>query len=631
MRHSPYQGLIPYGEQDRPYFFGRREETAIVAANLRASPLTVFYGSTGVGKSSVLRAGVVPDVNQEARSRLARSRAPGLIAVYCRDWRDDPSSSVAAAIRRTFADLGLPLAGRPPDLCRLVSEALERGNALALILDQFEEYLSYHGGSDSGAAFDRQLAEIVNARGLRANVLLSLREDALARLDHYKGRMHSVFDNYLRIEHLSVEAAREAIVCPVDVFCRAEGIPPVEVEPALVDAVAEQVQAGRLSFQEKESHSPAAGDSAGRIETPYLQIVMERIWQEEMHAASGRLRRETLSALGESAAIVRNHLDGILDAFPPEDQAIAERLFFHLVTPSGTKVAHTISDLAAFSECPPVGVKRVVERLSSQENRILRAVPALDDLKGAPRYEIYHDALSEAIRTWQRRFRAAALKRQYEDELARRAQDREAEIEREKLRSRRLTLLLCAAVVAVFAFAALALATRRATLAARQAMLTAETARNNAVRDRDLADQRLKTIEALNRGQSIRQAALTGDKQRLASLLSTLHGGTAIRFLAEAEDLKHKDPAGRRIFQFSLFPALSTMPGGQNSVALITYIADHPTFKNTLMTAAQGRGYRVSWVGWGCLNRIAAVIEYSDPTRPPTVQEFDMCALLGWQ
>ena len=86
MRNSPYQGLIPYGEQDRRYFFGRREEIAIVAANVRASPLTIFYGSTGVGKTSVLRAGVIPDLNGEAQARLARSKMPDLIAVYCSDW-----------------------------------------------------------------------------------------------------------------------------------------------------------------------------------------------------------------------------------------------------------------------------------------------------------------------------------------------------------------------------------------------------------------------------------------------------------------------------------------------------------------------------------------------------------------
>ena len=118
----------------------------------------------------------------------------------------------------------------------------------------------------TGAGFDLQLAGIVNSRDVRANVLISLRDDALAQLDHYKGQVHSVFDNYLRIEHLSATAAREAIVRPVEVFCRAENRPIVEIDPDLVDAVIEQVQAGRLSFREKGSGSPAEAAAGGRIE-----------------------------------------------------------------------------------------------------------------------------------------------------------------------------------------------------------------------------------------------------------------------------------------------------------------------------------------------------------------------------
>jgi hypothetical protein len=631
VRSSPYQGLIPYGEQDRLYFFGRREETAIVAANLRVSPLTVFYGSTGVGKSSVLSAGVVPEMNGEARARRARSKTPDLVAVYCRDWRDDPILAVSTQVQLISAEFGLSIADRTHDLCKLISAANECGMVLALILDQFEEYLYYHSGGNTGALFDRQLAEIVNTPGVRANVLISLREDALARLDQYKGQIHSVFDNYLRIEHLSVAAAREAIVRPIQVFCREQNRALVEVEPELVEAVVQQVQTGRLSFQEKEDHSAAGDEGASRIETPYLQLVMERVWLEEQHQTSGKLRRETLRALGEADTIVRNHLDGILATFSSEDQAIAERLFFHLVTPSGTKVAHTISDLAEFTGSNPADVRRVVERLGGQEHRILRAVPPLHDPSGSPRYEIYHDALSEAIRTWQRKFRAAVLKGQYEEELARQKERRELELQQARHRTRKVMFLLGASFAAVVAFAALAFLTWRATLTAEDQRRYAEDARVKAEGALKLADERLRTIETLNRGQLIREAALSNDRERLSSLISSLESDTPIRFGAEAQDLKYRNPAGQEVYQFSLFPVPSTLPGGRESVAFVTYLADHPTFKNTLMTAAAGRGYRATYIGWGCLSRIVAVIEYSDHTRAPSVKEFDMCALLGWR
>ena len=57
---SPYVGLQPYSAKDQKYFFGRERDSRIICSNLFAAPLTVLYGSSGVGKSSVLQAGVIP-------------------------------------------------------------------------------------------------------------------------------------------------------------------------------------------------------------------------------------------------------------------------------------------------------------------------------------------------------------------------------------------------------------------------------------------------------------------------------------------------------------------------------------------------------------------------------------------
>ena len=58
---SPFKGLAHFdeSEHDRRLFFGRERESELVAANLMASRLTVLYGPSGVGKSSLVRAGVV--------------------------------------------------------------------------------------------------------------------------------------------------------------------------------------------------------------------------------------------------------------------------------------------------------------------------------------------------------------------------------------------------------------------------------------------------------------------------------------------------------------------------------------------------------------------------------------------
>jgi hypothetical protein len=57
---SPYKGLAPYTETDWEWFFGRESQARIVATNLMSARITVLYAGSGVGKTSILRAGVVP-------------------------------------------------------------------------------------------------------------------------------------------------------------------------------------------------------------------------------------------------------------------------------------------------------------------------------------------------------------------------------------------------------------------------------------------------------------------------------------------------------------------------------------------------------------------------------------------
>src|SRR6187431_770108 len=87
----PYVGLRPYGEADRDFFFGREEDEAVIYANAVATRLTVLYGPSGVGKSSLLRAGVIPHVRLHS----------GAAAVYYNRWQT--SDFEAALIQQCAA------------------------------------------------------------------------------------------------------------------------------------------------------------------------------------------------------------------------------------------------------------------------------------------------------------------------------------------------------------------------------------------------------------------------------------------------------------------------------------------------------------------------------------------------
>ena len=135
-------------------------------------------------------------------------------------------------------------------------------------------------------------------------------------------------------------------------------------------------------------------DASVRIEAPYLQLVMQRIWEEERAAGSSALRAETLERLGGAQHIVEEHLEGAMAELTEEQKNLAARLFNHLVTPSGTKIAHDVSDLADFAGAPVGDVQPVLMRLA--DLRILRSI----EESGNVRFEIFHDVLAHPVLAW---------------------------------------------------------------------------------------------------------------------------------------------------------------------------------------------------------------------------------------
>ena len=104
---TPYIGLVPFDEGNAPFFFGREPERDIITANLTASRLTVLYGVSGVGKSSVLQAGVLPYLHQLAQQDLDEYGTPEFAVVLLRSWLDDPVVTLAERIHESIAKLSL--------------------------------------------------------------------------------------------------------------------------------------------------------------------------------------------------------------------------------------------------------------------------------------------------------------------------------------------------------------------------------------------------------------------------------------------------------------------------------------------------------------------------------------------
>ena len=417
---SPYPGLAPFldSELDALFFFGRERENEIIAANLLAARLTVLYGPSGVGKSSLLRAGVAQRLRAAAREGVAEGRPPEFVVVIFDSWAGDPGHDLAAAIidsvRSAVGDGKWKPDGADTllDVCRACGARL--GGDVILLLDQFEEYFLYHGESPtSGLGAD--LPDLVQRADVPVRVLIGIREDSLAKLDAFKPRIPDLFANFLRLDPLDRHAGRAAIVGPVEQYSRLVGEEHgVEIEPALAEAVLDGVAAGEIAYAVPGRGTVDQERSNEWVEAPYLQLVMERIWQEEREQGSHVLRLATLEELGGAGRIVEAHLERALEGLSPDELDAASEMFTHLVTPSGSKIAHEASDLAAFAAVEREQAREVLDRLAAE--RILRP---LSRNGGGIRYEIYHDVLAAAVLDWHARNAVERERRQAQRHLRR--------------------------------------------------------------------------------------------------------------------------------------------------------------------------------------------------------------------
>jgi hypothetical protein len=389
-RPAPYVGPVAFDEDDAPFFFGRPEEAASVSAKLRSARLTVLYGPSGVGKSSLLRAGVVPLLREEAHQ--TQDESPFAVCVFG-SWGDEPERGLEEEARAALRELAggerLPREGAA--LVETLRAWTGRVGSLLVVLDQFEEYLLRHRDRDSEelTGFGLELARIVTDQSLPVNVLVSIREDAWAELDRFNGKIPVRLVNYVRLDHLDRDSAREAIEAPVFAWNRTlpPGAAPYYVEGAVVQALL--ANHGEASFADE-----TGGDG---IETMFLQLALERLWHATVAEGAQVLTLARLEALGVRR-IVKRHVLGALGRLTPREQATAAGCFRFLATRAKTKAAHTAADLAEWTRRPEPEVTAALDELCTGDGgRVLRAVAVGSE---STRYELFHGVLTEPVIAW---------------------------------------------------------------------------------------------------------------------------------------------------------------------------------------------------------------------------------------
>jgi len=286
---QPWLGLTAFSEATRGYFFGRDGDIAELCRRVQRNALTTLYGQSGLGKTSILNAGVAP-----------RLRDAGYCPVYLRiDYAaaEAPAEQIKQALLRAAAEIGqwtrTGSAVPKESLWEFLhhrDDFLQDGNGRRriplLIFDQFEEVFSLAQTDSAGrrraAEFLEQLADLVENRPPRTleallerddsvavnfdfsradyRVLIALREDYLAHYESLRGTMPSVTQNRLRLARMTGEQALEAVVRPggrlvsrsvaesiVRFVAGSMDLDNAEVEPSLLSLICRELNNSRLA------------------------------------------------------------------------------------------------------------------------------------------------------------------------------------------------------------------------------------------------------------------------------------------------------------------------------------------------------------------------------------------------
>ena len=308
-------------------------------------------------------------------------------------WKDDPAAGLIAALSESA---GIEPRATLADTLEACAAKLD--GDVYVILDGVEEYFLYHEGETGPGTFFSELPEAVKRPGLRAS-FLARDPRGRARASSIASRPASRTSSATTCGFpISTGKPQEAPSSAPSIATTSSSTPRSawRSTPDLADAVLDEVAAGRVDLGQAGRGS-RGGDARSTIAS-------RRRTSSSSCAGCGRPRRTRARARSArrrsrgSAARRRSFAPISARALEPltgEQKDIAAAVFNHLVTPSGTKIAHAVPDLARYADVSETELEPVLATLARE--RILR--PAAAD-GGAPRYEIYHDVLGEAVLAW---------------------------------------------------------------------------------------------------------------------------------------------------------------------------------------------------------------------------------------
>lgn len=369
----PYQGLFAFREEDAPLFFGRETFVKQLVAAVNQKSLVGVIGPSGSGKSSVVFAGLIPQLQDAANWKIAQ----------CRTGERPFYALISAIVPLLDPEMGradrIFKIQQWDDVCRnsqwglrdLVEAVLSEAprTRLLLAIDQFEELYTLCQDSEQRQHFLNKLLETINhTEGF--TVVLTLRADFYGQVLSSRPFADALQDGDIKLAPMNRQELEDAIIKPAEYFG-------VQVQPGLTGRILDEIK-----------------EEPGSL--PLLEFALTQLWDKQQ---DGCLSHSTYNEIGGVKAAVAQYAEEVYQQLSPEEQAKAERVFIQLVRPGeGTEDTRRVTTRTEIGEENWDLVKRLADaRLvvtgRKEQTRVNNTIDAEETV------EVVHEAL---IREWKR-------------------------------------------------------------------------------------------------------------------------------------------------------------------------------------------------------------------------------------
>ena len=392
---NPFPGLRPFETEEYRLFFGREGQSDALLARLQRTRFLAVVGTSGSGKSSLIRAGLMPALRG------------GLMAGAGSGWRiavmrpgGDPIGNLAAELVK---DDVLPAAGAglPADEAEAVIDATLRGGSLGIvdvayqgrlgeheklliIVDQFEELFRFRAAqqntnADEAAAFVKLLLEAAHQRELSIYIVLTMRSDFLGDCAQFQGLPEAINEGQYLIPRMTRDERRFAVTGPV-------GVTRGKITEPLVNRLLNDV-----------------GDNPDQL--PILQHALMRTWEHwQSHRRNGEpIGMEHYEAIGTMSDALSLHADEAFNELPDQRSREIAQAMFKALTERGADNREIRRPTRMDGLCSIAGVSlqemTAVVDVFRRAGRSFLMPPAGVPLHPATVIDVSHESL---IRNWER-------------------------------------------------------------------------------------------------------------------------------------------------------------------------------------------------------------------------------------